>query len=75
MAHVAPHDPALPFYLVFTDLDGTLLDHRIYSFEDALPALDFCRKTHVPVILISSKTRAEMDLASLSAGANGSVCH
>lgn len=50
-----------PSHLVFTDLDGTLLDHR-YRWEAALPALDHCRKNGVPVILVSSKTRAEMDI-------------
>ena len=55
-------DPAVPFFMVFTDLDGTLLDHNTYGWEDALPALDLCKRLFVPVILVSSKTRAEMDL-------------
>ncbi|OQY45172.1 MAG: hypothetical protein B6240_09160 [Desulfobacteraceae bacterium 4572_87] len=50
-----------PSHLVFTDLDGTLLDHNTYGWEAALPALDFCRKNGIPVILVSSKTRSEMD--------------
>lgn len=51
-----------PFYLVFTDLDGTLLDHDTYDWRPAIPALDLCRVKEVPVILVSSKTRAEMDV-------------
>ena len=51
-----------PSHLVFTDLDGTLLDHNTYGWDAALPALDFCRKNGIPVILVSSKTRAEMDV-------------
>lgn len=51
-----------PSHLVFTDLDGTLLDHHTYGWKEALPALEHCRRTGVPVILVSSKTRAEMDL-------------
>lgn len=51
-----------PSHLVFSDLDGTLLDHRTYGWEAALPALEHCRKKGVPVILVSSKTRAEMDV-------------
>jgi len=51
-----------PSHLVFTDLDGTLLDHHTYSWKEALPALLECRKNGVPVILVSSKTRAEMDV-------------
>jgi mannosyl-3-phosphoglycerate phosphatase len=50
-----------PFYLVFTDLDGTLLDHDTYGWEAASPALTQCRERGVPIILVSSKTRAEMD--------------
>lgn len=46
--------------LVFTDLDGTLLDHESYSFEAARPALDLLAARGVPVILASSKTEAEM---------------
>jgi mannosyl-3-phosphoglycerate phosphatase len=46
--------------LVFTDLDGTLLDHGSYSFEAARPALDLLKERGIPVILASSKTEAEM---------------
>ena len=51
-----------PFFLVFSDLDGTLLDHNTYGWEEAVPALELCRTKGVPVILVSSKTRAEMDV-------------
>jgi len=50
-----------PFFIIFTDLDGTLLDHNTYGWEEAIPALNLCKKLEVPVILASSKTRAEMD--------------
>jgi mannosyl-3-phosphoglycerate phosphatase len=46
--------------LIFTDLDGTLLDHDSYSFEAARPALDLLASRGIPVILASSKTEAEM---------------
>jgi mannosyl-3-phosphoglycerate phosphatase len=46
--------------LVFTDLDGTLLDHHSYSFSAALPALQRLRKAGVPVIPVTSKTLAEL---------------
>ena len=55
-------DTSPPSHLVFTDLDGTLLDHHTYGWEAAIPALERCRKSGVPVILVSSKTRAEMDV-------------
>lgn len=46
--------------LVFSDLDGTLLDHHSYSHVAAGPALDLLEALAIPVILVSSKTRAEM---------------
>ena len=51
--------------LVFTDLDGCLLDHFTYDYELARPALDQLKQSKVPLILSSSKTLAE--LAELSA--------
>ena len=50
-----------PYRIIFTDLDGTLLDHQTYEWEKALPALNLCKKLEVPVVLVSSKTRAEME--------------
>ncbi|MEM9254541.1 MAG: HAD-IIB family hydrolase [Pseudomonadota bacterium] len=46
--------------LVFTDLDGCLLDHDSYSFDAALPALDRLDELQIPVVFNSSKTKAEM---------------
>ncbi len=48
--------------VIFTDLDGTLLDRNTYSFEPALPALNLVKRKSVPLILSSSKTRAEIEL-------------
>lgn len=50
------------FFLIFTDLDGTLLDHDSYSWEKAKPALSYCQKTGIPVVMVSSKTRAEIEV-------------
>ena len=47
-------------YIVFTDLDGTLLDHHSYSHAPAQPALDLLASLDVPVILNSSKTLKEI---------------
>lgn len=52
-----PHHITL---LIFTDLDGTLLDHQSYSFAPAIGALDRIKKLRIPLILCSSKTRAEI---------------
>lgn len=46
--------------LIFTDLDGTLLDHHSYSYEAAQPALDQIRHLSIPLILNTSKTAAEL---------------
>jgi mannosyl-3-phosphoglycerate phosphatase len=48
--------------LIFSDLDGTLLDVDNYSFRPALPALEEIRKREIPLILCSSKTRAEIEV-------------
>ncbi len=46
--------------IVITDLDGTLLHPQTYSFAEARPALRLIRKLGIPLILCSSKTRAEI---------------
>ena len=46
--------------LVFTDLDGSLLDHHSYSFAAAAPLLAELEAAGIPVIPVSSKTRAEI---------------
>lgn len=46
--------------LIFTDLDGTFLDHHDYSFLEAVPCLDFIRKHNIPIIFTSSKTSTEI---------------
>lgn len=46
--------------VVFTDLDGTLLDHESYSWAAAAPALDALKARAVPLVLASSKTAAEI---------------
>lgn len=51
----------MKYPVVFTDLDGTLLDHATYSHEPALPALRLLREKQVPLVLCSSKTRTEIE--------------
>ena len=50
-----------PFFIIFSDLDGTLLDQDSYGWKEAIPALEMCERLHIPVILSSSKTRAEIE--------------
>ena len=47
--------------LVFTDLDGSLLDAESYSFGKALPALRLLRERDIPLLFCSSKTRREIE--------------
>ena len=47
--------------VIFTDLDGTLLDYSSYSFEKALPALELLREKKIPLVICSSKTRKEIE--------------
>ncbi len=51
----------MPQLVVFTDLDGTLLDAKTYAFDAAREALDLLRARRVPFIFVSSKTRAEIE--------------
>ncbi len=51
-----------PNIVIFTDLDGTLLSAEDYSWKDAEESLELCRKLGIPVVLVSSKTRAEIEL-------------
>lgn len=48
-------------FIIFTDLDGTLLHHQTYSFEPALPALELIKKNNIPLLICTSKTRAEIE--------------
>lgn len=46
--------------LIYTDLDGTLLDARDYSFDAAKKTLSILQDAGIPVIICTSKTRAEI---------------
>jgi mannosyl-3-phosphoglycerate phosphatase len=54
-------EPSMPQYVVFVDLDGTLLSTDASSWEAAAPALEALRGHGIPLILVSSKTRAEVE--------------
>ena len=47
--------------MVFTDMDGCLLDHHSYDWEPARPAIEALKRLHVPIVLTTSKTRAEVE--------------
>lgn len=48
-------------YVVFSDLDGTLLDHLDYSYAAAEPALESLAQRGIPLIMCTSKTRGEVE--------------
>lgn len=47
--------------IIFTDLDGTLLNTENYNYDAALPIIDRLKTAHIPVIPVTSKTRAEVE--------------
>ena len=47
--------------IVFTDLDGTLLDEENYSFEPALNAIEELKRLSIPIVFCSSKTKGEIE--------------
>jgi len=47
--------------IIFTDLDGTLLDFETYSYEKSLSAINRLKEYDIPVIFCSGKTRAEQE--------------
>jgi mannosyl-3-phosphoglycerate phosphatase len=53
--------PSSPRLLLFTDLDGTLLEADTSRFDAARPALERLRKRAIPLIVCTSKTRAEVE--------------
>lgn len=48
-------------WVVFTDLDGTLLELDTYSYHVAQPAVELLRTKQIPLVFCSSKTRAEQE--------------
>jgi mannosyl-3-phosphoglycerate phosphatase len=54
--------------VVVSDLDGTILRHDDYDPSEALPAIEALRARGVPLVLASSKTRAEMEAIRAALG-------
>ena len=57
--------------LVFTDLDGTLMEHESYSVEPAVAALAELAERAIPLILVTSKTSAEIVAIKEALGLDG----
>ncbi|MDO6735043.1 HAD-IIB family hydrolase [Octadecabacter sp. 1_MG-2023] len=54
--------------IVFTDLDGTLIDHETYRWDAAQPALTVLNQISAGVVLASSKTTPEIATLRTSLG-------
>lgn len=48
--------------VIFTDMDGTLLDHYSYSHKPAIAMLETLKQRKIPVIPTTSKTFAELSV-------------
>jgi mannosyl-3-phosphoglycerate phosphatase len=54
--------------IVFTDLDGSLLNHEDYSFAEARPVLARISGNNIPLIFVTSKTRREVEILQRAMG-------
>lgn len=54
--------------IVFTDLDGTFLNHDTYSFAESKGALEQLFKKEIPLIFTTSKTKIEVELLQKKVG-------
>jgi len=52
----------LPELVIFTDLDGTLLDPVTYSCEKVSPTVESLQQRGIPIVFCSAKTRAEQEV-------------
>ncbi|MCK5474583.1 MAG: HAD-IIB family hydrolase [Candidatus Aenigmarchaeota archaeon] len=56
--------------IVFSDLDGTLLDHYTYSYKDSLKGINLLKEKKIPLIICTSWTFAQMEKFMKSANLN-----
>ena len=54
--------------IIFTDLDGTLLNHHDYSFNQGKDALQEVSKKQIPLVFTTSKTKIEVELLQKEMG-------
>ena len=48
--------------IIFTDLDGTFLNHDNYSFQESQEALEKIEQQRIPLIFTTSKTKIEVEI-------------
>ncbi len=54
-------DQSLPKPIVFTDLDGTLLEHKTYTYHQVQSSVGNLVAAGIPLVFCSSKTRTEQE--------------
>lgn len=54
--------------ILFTDLDGTFLNHDDYSFADSAEALECILDKKIPLVFTTSKTKTEVEKLQLKVG-------
>ncbi|RXJ69624.1 mannosyl-3-phosphoglycerate phosphatase [Halarcobacter ebronensis] len=54
--------------VIYTDLDGTFLNHDDYSFEDSKKALEKIKQRSIPLLFTTSKTRLEVEVLQKKVG-------
>lgn len=54
--------------IIFTDLDGTFLNHHDYAFDDALEAIAKVKAYKIPLIFTTSKTKSEVERLQAQVG-------
>ncbi|MBE7384096.1 MAG: HAD-IIB family hydrolase [Leptolyngbya sp. SIO1E4] len=57
--------------ILFSDLDGTLLNTEDYNYTAALPVIERLKAQGIPVIPVTSKTRAEVETLIQEIGLTG----
>ena len=48
--------------IFFTDIDGTLIDHYTYSFEQSIEGVELLKSRGIPLVPVSSKTFDEISI-------------
>jgi len=46
--------------IIFTDLDGTLLNQKDYDYRPAIPIIKKLQQKNIPIVPVTSKTRVEV---------------
>ncbi len=54
--------------IIFTDLDGTFLNHHNYSFAESGEALNKISEEKIPLVFTTSKTKIEVELLQKKVG-------